>query len=199
MTLLSCGNDRELLVLLRDGSERAFDFFYQKYSLQIYRKLYKMTKVSALAEELLQEVFVKIWEKRHLIDPDKSFKSYLFQIAQNQVYDFYRKVSRDEKLQKEIIRGFDELHNITEEGIDLKETQEMLAQAIENLPPQQKLVFTLCKIEGKSYDEVSTVLGISTSTINGHIVKATKNIKGFMFKYENVAFVFFVLQLLEAI
>ena len=197
MTLLSSCDEKELLVQLRKGNEDAFDFFYQKHSAQILRKLYKMTRVSSISEELLQDVFVKIWEKRHLIDPEKSFKSYLFQIAQNLVYDLYRKVARDERLQSEIKKSFVEIQYLTEEGIHLKDTQQIISQAIDALPPQQKLVFTLCKIEGKSYDEVSTALGVSTSTINGHIVKATKSIKRYMFKYEDVAFVLIMSQALR--
>ena len=197
MTLLSSCDEKELLVQLRKGNEDAFDFFYQKHSAQIFRKLYKMTRVSSISEELLQDVFVKIWEKRHLIDPEKSFKSYLFQIAQNLVYDLYRKVARDERLQSEIKKSFVEIQYLTEEGIHLKDTQQIISQAIDALPPQQKLVFTLCKIEGKSYDEVSTALGVSTSTINGHIVKATKSIKRYMFKYEDVAFVLIMSQALR--
>lgn len=197
MSSPSSTNDRILLVKLRDGNEKAFDYFYQKYSLQIYRKIYKMTKVPAMSEELLQDVFVRIWDKRHLIDPDKPFKSYLYQIAQNIIYDFYRKVAREERLKNEIKAIFDEAENFTEDGINLKDTKQILSHAIENLPPQQKLVFTLCKIEGKTYDEVSTTLGISNSTINGHIVKATKSIKNFMFKYEDVAFILFVIYFLQ--
>lgn len=197
MSSPSSTNDRILLVKLRDGNEKAFDYFYQKYSLQIYRKIYKMTKVPSMSEELLQDVFVRIWDKRHLIDPDKPFKSYLYQIAQNIIYDFYRKVAREERLKNEIKSIFDEAENFTEDGINLKDTKQILSHAIENLPPQQKLVFTLCKIEGKTYDEVSTTLGISNSTINGHIVKATKSIKNFMFKYEDVAFILFVIYFLQ--
>lgn len=197
MALSSCPNDNLLLRQLRDGNEDAFAFFYEKYSLDIYRKLYRMTKVSSLSEELLQDVFVKIWDKRHLIDPEKPFKSYLFQIAQNLMYDFYRNLARQEKLQQEVKKVFSELQYVTEECINLKETQQILNRAIQNLPPQQKLVFQLCKMEGKSYEEVGTTLGVSTSTINGHIVKATKSIKTFMCKYENVAFVFFIAAILD--
>ena len=181
-------SDYELLSLLKHGDEQAFDHFYQLYSLPIYRKLLKMIKVDILAEELMQDVFVRLWDKRHLIEPGQPFKSYLYLIAQNLVHDFYRKVAREERLQSEIKAFSTELYLHTEERLFLKETKEILDKAINQLPAQQKLVFNLCKIEGKSYEEVSDALGISTSTINGHIVKATKNIKEYMFNYQNIAF-----------
>ena len=188
MTVYSTHSDYELLSLLKHGDEQAFDHFYQLYSLPIYRKLLKMIKVDILAEELMQDVFVRLWDKRHLIEPGQSFKSYLYLIAQNLVHDFYRKVAREERLQSEIKAFSTELYLHTEERLFLKETKEILDKAINQLPAQQKLVFNLCKIEGKSYEEVSDALGISTSTINGHIVKATKNIKEYMFNYQNIAF-----------
>ncbi len=183
-------DEKELLMQLREGNAQALDYFYRQYSLSIYRKLLKMVRVDVIAEELVQDVFVRIWDKRHLIDPARSFKSYLFAIAQNLVYDLYRKVAREERFQEVIRAANSELYMHVEEGVFLKETSEILNKAINNLPSQQKLVFTLCKLEGKSYEDASVALGISTSTINGHIVKATKSIKGYIFREQNAAFFF---------
>jgi len=183
-------SDIELLGKLRDGDKGAFDHFYKLYSLPIYRKLLKLVKVDLLAEELLQDVFVRLWEKRHLIAPEQSFKSYLYLIAQNIVYDFYRKAARDGKLLSEIKAVSVAAYLHTEETILFKETSEMLNNAIDGLPAQQKLVFILCKIEGKSYAEVSRRLGISISTINGHIVKATKHIKKYLHSSHKLTFGF---------
>ena len=181
-------DEKELLMQLREGNAQALDYFYHQYSLRIYRKLLKMVRVETIAEELVQDVFVRIWDKRHQIDPDRSFRSYLFTIAQNLVYDLYRKVAREERLQEVIKEASSEISMHVEEGVFLKETSEILNKAINNLPSQQKLVFTLCKLEGKSYEDASATLGISTSTINNHIVKATKSIKGYMFREQNAAF-----------
>lgn len=181
-------DEKELLIQLREGSAQALDYFYHQYSLSIYRKLLKMVRVDVIAEELVQDVFVRIWDKRLQIDPDRSFRSYLFTIAQNLVYDLYRKVAREERLQELIKEASSEMYMHVEEGVFLKETSEILNKAINNLPSQQKLVFTLCKLEGKSYEDASATLGISTSTINSHIVKATKSIKGYMFREQNAAF-----------
>ena len=177
-------NESELLKKFRNNDEAAFDYIYQIYSIQIYRKILKMTKVEVIALELLQDVFVRVWEKKHLIDPDQSFKSYLYRIAENIVIDFYRKVSREIKLQNELRKHQSNAYNHIEEGIYLKETESYLNQAISQLPAKQKSVFILCKMEGKSYQEASSMLGISISTVNGHIVNATKFIKGFLFKNE---------------
>ncbi|WP_353134621.1 RNA polymerase sigma-70 factor [Pseudopedobacter sp.] len=184
MNQINSLNEYELLRKFCEGDEAAFDFFYQTYSLRIYRKLLKMVKVDVVAQELLQDVFVKIWEKRHLVDPAQSFRSYLFRIAENSVFDFYRKLSRDDQLQHEVRVRTPEGYTHTEEVLSLKETENSINQAIDHLSGKQKQVFILCKLEGKSYEEVSRLMGISISTVNGHIVNATKFIKNFLFKKE---------------
>ena len=171
----------ELLKRLQSGDQLAFEALYQNYSKEIYRKLVKMVKNVTFAEELTQDVFVKIWNKREVIAIDQPFRYYLLTLTNNIVNDFYRKVARDRKLQDEIIAASTELYNPTEDHIYYKESKELMDEAIDSLPPQQKLVFQMCKMEGKSYDEVSKLLGISTSTISNHIVKATKSIKIYFF------------------
>ena len=182
--------DQEKIQLkkLLDGDEKAFDYSYNCYSLPVYRKLLKMIKVEFVAEEILQKVFIKIWEKRHLIDPEQGLKAYIYQIAQNMVYDFYRNLARENELQTQVKYAVNDLAEDAAANLLLKETSELLEMAIEQLPEQQKIVFRLCKQEGKSYDEVSQLLGISPSTINGHIVRATKKVKTFMFKTHHISY-----------
>jgi RNA polymerase sigma-70 factor (family 1) len=185
---LHIADEQIQLERLKEGDQRAFNYLYEQHSLIIYRRLKKMVKIDTLADEFLQDVFVKLWEKRHLIDPEQSLKAYLHLIAQNLVFDFYRKLAREARLQEEVKHTISEFHNPIQEDFYFKETTGVLQKAINNLPAQQKLVFTLCKIEGKSYEEVGRDLGISTSTINGHIVKATKSVKAYMTDYHKVAF-----------
>lgn len=170
-------SEKEMLLRLRSGDGLALDYFYQRYSFRIYHKLIRLVKIEVIAEELLQDVFVKIWEKRHLIDPQQPFRSYLFAIARNGVVDFYRRLARDKKLEEEVKAISSEGYEHIEEHIFMCETRDLIHQAIEKLPAQQKRIFTLCKLEGKSYKDVGALLGISTSTVNNQLVQATKRMK----------------------
>ena len=90
-------NDEKILLEgLRAGEVSSFDALYHNYSRQIYRKLLKMIKHPFLAEELTQDVFVKVWEKRSVIDIEKPFSYYILTIANHTVIDLYRKTARDE-------------------------------------------------------------------------------------------------------
>jgi len=88
----------QLLIALKSGDRSAFEKIYRGYSPRIFLNILKMVKSAEDAQEILQDVFVKVWEKRELIDPEQSFKSYLFQISRFTVYNFIRKINLDKKL-----------------------------------------------------------------------------------------------------
>ena len=165
-----------------NGSENAFEKIYQLYSPRLYGKLLKLVKSESHAKEILQDVFMKIWEHRNSIDPEKSFRSYLFKIAENKVYDFFRKAAREKNMESKLIAFSTANYSVIDEFISGDENLAKLQQAIELLPPQRQAVIRLCKLEGKSYKEVSELLGISVSTISDHIVKGTKSIREYFDK-----------------
>jgi len=168
----------QMLVLLKNGSHVAFDFFYKKYRGQIYANVLKMSKSPDLAADILQDVFVAMWHHKESIDINQPFDHYLFRIARNKVYDLFRKASRDKKLEEKLLAlSADQEYNPVEEGLYRKESLGLLEREIEMLPPKCREVFKLCKLEGRSYQEVAEMLNISTATVNNHIVKATSILK----------------------
>lgn len=182
ITALSPGVEKELLIRLQSGDRTAFEQLYYIYSDRIYGSVLKLVKAEDIADELLQDTFVILWEKRHLINPDLSFKSWLYKVARNEVNQFYRKLARDKKLQDYVVATFTEQYSHTEEDIYLKESRDLIDKAIEQLSPQRKEVFTLCKLEGKSYEEAAGILGISSSTVSNHLVKANVAVRQYLFQ-----------------
>ena len=191
MTYDSSYDEKELLLLLSKDDETAFEKIYSLYSARLFGYLINLLKSETLAQEVLQDVFMKIWNNRQNINAEKSFRSYLFRIAENSVYDLFRKAARDKKLKAEIISRACEYYEHVEEQLFTKENLHLIQHAIDALPPQRRLVFRLCKLEGKSYSEVSRLLGISTSTISDHIVKATKFLRAYLDISYSLAFLFF--------
>lgn len=188
-------NEKELLSRLRQGDQEAFTQLYHLYSERLYRNLLALVKSEQLAEEILQDIFVQFWEKRATIDIQSSFRSYLFRIGENKVHDFYRKARRDQKLHAYIKAAASEQYTHIEEALLSRENAGLLQQAIDTLPPQRRQVFEYCKLQGRSYREVSELLGISTSTINDHIVKATRDIRQFIYANQKIAMALFLFSL----
>ena len=171
--------EKEVLADLIEGSKYAFEKIYRLYSPRLFGRLLKLVKSEQQAQEILQDVFLKIWDQRKSIDPEKSFRSFLFKIAENKVYDFFRRVTWDKNLESELIVLSTDDHTVIEAFLSGDENLKLLDKAIEDLPPQRQQVFRLCKLEGKTYKEVSELLGISVSTISDHIVKGTKSIRDY--------------------
>jgi len=167
-------DEKFLLLQLKNGDERSFEILYNNYKFRIAGNLFKLLKSDDLVKEVLQELFFKIWEARAQIDPEKSFKSYLFRIGENLVYDYFRKVAKDKRLLAKIVASSSELYFHIEEDMVGKEEVQRLQQAIDLMPPQRKMVFTLCKLEGKSYKEVENIMGINAKTISSHMLQANR-------------------------
>jgi RNA polymerase sigma factor (sigma-70 family) len=167
-------DEKSLLLQLKNGDERAFEILYNNYKFRIAGNLFKLLKSDDLVKEITQELFFKIWEVRAHIDQEKSFKSYLFRIAENLVRDYFRKVAKDRRLLAKIVASSSELYLHIEEDMLSKEDAQKLQEAINLMPPQRKMVFTLCKLEGKSYREVEEIMGINAKTISSHMLQANR-------------------------
>jgi len=179
MTMASTTNtyrEEGVLARLSKGDKDAFKWLYERYSAKLYINIRSILKDEDAAQEVLQEVFIRLWNYRERIDPHKSFQALLYKTGKNLVYNYLRNRWQGRAVLGQFV---DEMvaYQHVEERLFHKETSAMLDKAIEELPPQRKLVFKLCKLEGKSYGEVSEMLDISISTISDHIVKATRAIK----------------------
>jgi len=171
--------EESLILQLKNGDGRAFEKIYRLYANRLYGNLLKLIKSETICQEILQDVFLKVWDSRKKIDTEKSFRSFLFKIGENKVFDYYRKAARDKRKQAEFISNALAACDSADDAIFAEEKSAILQKAIDALPAQRQQVFRLCKLEGKSYKEVSEQLGISVSTISDHIVKATKSIRDY--------------------
>lgn len=178
MAINSPDNEIDLLAKIAQGDQRAFETLYSLYSPRIYKRTLQLVRNQALAEEVLQDVFLKIWDKRTQLNNGKSFQALLYTIATNMVIDLFRKAAIDQKMLENFIResggSFDSSLETDEE---LAKVQ--VEQLLNILPEQRRNVYRLVKLEQKSYEEVAAMLGISKSTVSDHVVKATKALKAF--------------------
>lgn len=170
-------NERELLILLKQGDNDAFEEIYHLHSSKLYRNLLKLVKSEELAMDLLQDLYIKLWNNRSTIDVDKPIGAYLFSVAKNLAIDFFRRAARESNLQNHLIAVGTELYNHVDDAFFHKETAAILNKAIDALPPQQQKIFNLCKMEGRSYEEAASILGISPATVGNQLVKAVKSVR----------------------
>ncbi|AZA95618.1 RNA polymerase sigma factor [Chryseobacterium shandongense] len=183
-------SEKELLLRLREDDYGAFEIIYRNHSRAIGQRLFRLLKSWDLAEDILQELFIKIWNNRGTIEPDKPLEAYMYRLTSNLVNDYFRSVSRNRRLAEELWHRISEAYNPFDD-VSPVELDRELFRSIEKLPEQRKKVFLLCKVEKKSYAEVSRMLQISEAAVNDHITKANRFLKAHYNKAIPYAVVFF--------
>ena len=164
---------------LADGDEEAFVAIYNKYHRKIYYSAFKMTQSEDLAQDVTQDVFLKIWEARATLDPNQNFAAYISVICRNAIFDIFKKSTHEEAIKKEL-QQFADISESEEEGDFYEIYKNLLDKAIAALPSQRRVIFEMCKLQEKSYKEVAQSLKISNSTVQDHIVKANKFIREYL-------------------
>lgn len=164
-------SNTDLLKLLKKGNIRAFDAIYEKYSKRLYVFVFRYIKQKTDAEEIVQEVFLKIWESREKIDLYSSFDSFLFTIAYNNTISLLRK-RVNEKKYLEHLKHKQQVND--NEGIiaemHFKEIEKRVKSLLEQLTPRQKEIFYLSREEGLTHEEIAKKLNISANTVKNHLV-----------------------------
>ena len=178
----------QLLEGLIKGNEAAFKQIYINYQGKLYQLALKFVKSEELAKEIVQDVFVKVWENRSHINMELSFAAFIFKIAHNHIFNVLKRASKVASIKNEILATAELAYNYTENEVISAEYEMLATDAIEQLPPQRKLIFKLCRTEGKSYEEVSGTLGISKSTVRDHMVKAITSIKDYLHDHTQTTF-----------
>ena len=167
-------DEKDLLLQLREGHFDAFNQLYNAYSRPVFLRLKSLVHDREITEELHQDTFLKVWENRAALNDSVSFQAILMRTAKSIAIDYYRKAIRDKKLKGQLISTATELYDHLTELIDFQETNTAINAAISKLPPQRLKIFTLIKLEGKSYEDAAKLYGVSLSTIKDHMAKAMK-------------------------
>lgn len=176
------GNEEAVLLQrLQQGDTGAYIALYDQYYPSLYTYILHFINIPELAEDALQEVFIKIWEIRERINPELSFSGYLYRITRNHVFKLLKKISADAALRLQVMQELQQQTEDADTALLWKQYESLLHQAIAQLPPQRQKVFRLCREESKSYEEVAVELGISRNTVKEHMVLAMKSIKFFFY------------------
>jgi RNA polymerase sigma-70 factor (ECF subfamily) len=166
---------------LNKGSFSAFDILYQRYHKVVYSNISKFILQADIAEDILQDVFMALWENRSKMDPSKDIGGWLFVVSYNKSIAFLKK-----RVNENIIftENFSEAIIADETAItgSISEIQlKHLKEAINSLSPRKRKVFQLCRLEGKSYSEAAIILGLSNETIKEYMKDSMKFVRNFIF------------------
>ena len=156
------------------GNANAFEKLYDSYHNSILKFAITFLKSADLAEDTTQEVFIKIWDKREDLQNVNSFKDYLFITARNHIYNVIKKIARENNFKSALLSNYKVEPGTAEDSLVDKDYQEFIEKVLNNLPPQTREVFQLCRNQNKTYEEVAEQLGISRNTVKKHMVRSHK-------------------------
>ena len=174
--------------MVATGDRQAFIKLYTTHLNTLYRYIFLFTKSKDESEEILQDIFIKIWENREKLPELGSFKNYLFRIARNKFLDNVRHHQIRQRVHSEIKRTKDISQTSTSDQYAYKEYYFVVQQAIEKLPRKRKLIFRLNIENGLSQDEIATQLNISKSVVQKQIYKASLFVREYLFKHSEISF-----------
>lgn len=178
--------DKALLIRLSGGDEIAFVKIYNQYRHKIYTYAHQLCKSADTAEEIVQDVFIRIWQKRAQINTEHSFNAYIRKITLNHVLNHLKKVAREKLLQEEVFQLMEISASRTEDQLLEKELRRIYNDAIARLPAQKKLIYQMSRTEELSHEEIALKLDISRNTVKNHMVEASRFIREYVRKNAGV-------------
>jgi RNA polymerase sigma-70 factor (ECF subfamily) len=171
-------SNKELLQLIQRDDKIAYYNLYERYSKRLYGFVLRYIKQESDAEEIVQEVFIKIWESRSKIDVYSSFESFLFTVAYNATISLFRKRVTETKYMEHLksIQQFENAPDLTDEII-FNELNKKVKSLLNELTPRQKEIFQLSREEGLTHNEIAKKMNISLNTVKKHITNTLTFLK----------------------
>ncbi len=156
--------------------------FLNKTNTACIRFVLKLTRSNQYARDIIQEVFLKLWEHRDQIHTIQNVEAWLYRLTENKVIDFLRKAAADSRLKETIWKTQPDNLNETEDNVVAREYSQIIQKAVDQLPPQRKLIYQLNREKGLNYQEIADRLAISKHTVKNQLSTALQSIRTFLLR-----------------
>jgi RNA polymerase sigma-70 factor (ECF subfamily) len=177
LNLSKNNSDTELACKIKAGEKQAYRELFERYAPRIYKFSLSYLKNEADAEELVQDVFLKIWDKRVTLDLSKNIKAFIFKMAVNSIYDFMRRKNIEHAFQ-DFTRTGEKTHGeSTWDTVIWEEMLSNLDELVKQMPEQRRRIFQMSREEGLSNDEIAKELNLSKRTVENQLYRAIAFLK----------------------
>jgi RNA polymerase sigma-70 factor (ECF subfamily) len=178
--------DKELAHLLTKNDEKAFRELYIRYRDKLWHFSYAFLKSEDDASDIVQEIFMRIWELRSFIDPERSLSSFIYTMARNRILNFFRDMDVEIQVKQSLSKKSPIETETAESSLIFSEYQQILADAIEQLPPKRKRIFNMSRVDQLSHKEIAVQLNISVNTVQEHISESLHFIKKYFLRHTDI-------------
>jgi len=174
--------ETEILREVAAGNEQAFTQLFNQHWDHIYSVAYSITRSVQHSEDIVQEIFIKVWTGRENLTSVQQFDNYLFILARNHIYNVLKKLAREDRFIEKLLQfSLAQKGNLSpDEQVIFKESQQLMHDAVEQLPSQQKAVYQLSREGGLKYEEIAEKLNLSKSTVRNHMIRALRAIREYV-------------------
>jgi len=174
------------------GDEHALEVLFvdvfQLHEQRLYTLALCLVKSEQHVKDIIQEVFLKLWEHRHHLQDIHNMEAWLYRVMENKVIDFLRKAAADNRLKDAIWNTISQARNDTDEWLEAKEYNRIIQQAIDHLPPQRRRIYCLHKKEGLDHAQIAEQLSISRHTVKNQMSAAIQSIRSFVARNSGLFF-----------
>ena len=191
---LDLNTDLALINLMSTGDRKAFREIFNKYHGKIFSIALKITGVEQTAEDVVQEVFIKLWLNKEKLADVQNFNAYLNTITRNHIFNSLRKIANEQVVLRKLVVEQTLTENSNGDDVVYNELEKLIYKAVAQLPSQQKKVYTLSRVYGLKHHEIAERLGISSSTVKGHIIHALQHIKTFLRSNGELVILFIIIK-----
>lgn len=185
--------DSEILLAIRQGNERLYETVFRKYYQSLCNYGCGILKDMDDAEEVVQSIFLKLWEQREGIEINVSLKSYLYRAVHNTCLNRLKHLKIQDTYRQHLGDYLEETFDSATDIMDGNELQNRISEALEKLPEQCKIIFKMSRFEELKYQEIANKLGLSIKTVENQIGKALRIMRNELSDYLPVVFLFLML------
>lgn len=181
-------HDKVLFEAIASGSEAAFEELFHRYKATVYGSAYKWTKSNHVAEEIAQEVFIRLWTSRTALKEVEEPVAYIYRIISNRVKDYLQSDLNRENILRKVREEQPAFSNITEDTIAVNTTNRLITEAMDKLSGQKRNIYFMNRQEGKSVKEIADELHISPNTVKTHLYEALHMVRNYLRNAEGLLF-----------
>lgn len=172
--------DKRLFKEVSEGSERAFQLIFEQFYQRMYSFAVTVVKSPHVAEEIVQEVFIRLWEQRELLAEIKNPKNYIFILIRNQAFNYLRAAANEQKRRQQLWEALQQRAEQAESPLESEEAERFFEKILAKLSRQQQKVFRMSREEGFSHQQIADELNLSKLTVKKHVADSLKVFKSYL-------------------
>jgi len=180
MSLYNLSAEKVLLQKIANGDEYAFKHVFELYKNKVYGFVIKFVHSKADAEEIVQDTFFTIWQKRDTLPNIEHPRNYIYTIVRNKTYTYLNQAAKNQKILAQVWANMQTDRNDIEDLTDFKDSEMLIKNGLANLSEQKRQIFKLSRVDGMSHEEIAAYVGLSKSRVKNIIVDVLKYLRHYL-------------------